>query len=514
MLIMKVMVVEDEIYIREGISRLLTRLGGDYEMVGEAENGLQGCEMAVQLRPDIIITDIRMPVMDGLNMLEKIYGGGDTPKAIVLSAYSEFEYARQALKLGVTEYLLKPINLNDFSKAISNARRQVEKERMHQPEEIGSLEQIISGFLWGGLTADASVQTYVEQKYKIGPETAMLQICVYLGSGYEQHLHRVRRQLELLLANRRDISWCLLDVSYEKSVYIVIYGPAEINRVERWFQHEILNGSFNSGDRIGVGCIQSRGIVGIREAFETLAPYMEWNISLGDDVIISYPKITKVQNIPCIYPIELENQLKVAICTMEPEKIGRYIEQFHESFLCGNIYAPKEIKENYVRFLWSLINIAKEVGSLDYQKLEQQKLLEAVMNARTRRELKEAADGLLEKLKYNQGTKDEVVHLTVKRARSMIHEFYQSGITLNEIADKLNITPEYLGSQFHKEVGVNFSTYIRDFRISKAKELLIGTQLKLYKIAEQVGYTDPKYFSRVFRECTGQLPEEYRKSLK
>ena len=96
----------------------------------------------------------------------------------------------------------------------------------------------------------------------------------------------------------------------------------------------------------------------------------------------------------------------------------------------------------------------------------------------------------------------------------MIHEFYQSGITLNEIADKLNITPEYLGSQFHKEVGVNFSTYIRDFRISKAKELLIGTQLKLYKIAEQVGYTDPKYFSRVFRECTGQLPEEYRKSLK
>ena len=199
---------------------------------------------------------------------------------------------------------------------------------------------------------------------------------------------------------------------------------------------------------------------------------------------------------------------------MEPEKVSRYVAQFHKYFLGGRIFAPKEIKECYVRFLWSLINIAKEVGSLDYQKLEQQKLLEAIMNARTRKELKAAADGLLDKLKFHQGTEDEVVHLTVKRAKSMIHEFYQTGITLNEIADKLDITPEYLGSQFHKEVGVNFSTYIRDFRISKAKELLIGTPLKLYEIAEQVGYTDPKYFSRVFKECTGQLPADYRKAHK
>lgn len=96
----------------------------------------------------------------------------------------------------------------------------------------------------------------------------------------------------------------------------------------------------------------------------------------------------------------------------------------------------------------------------------------------------------------------------------MIHEFYQSGITLEEIASKLNITPEYLGTQFHKEMGVNFSTYMKNYRISKAKELLCGTQLKLYEIAEKVGYSDPKYFSKVFKETTGQLPAEYRKTFK
>ena len=92
-----------------------------------------------------------------------------------------------------------------------------------------------------------------------------------------------------------------------------------------------------------------------------------------------------------------------------------------------------------------------------------------------------------------------------------IHEFYARGITLDEIAEKLNVTPEYLGSQFHKEVGVTFSTYMKEYRIQKAKKLLIGTNLKLYEVAEQVGYATPKYFSKIFKEVTGQFPAEYRK---
>lgn len=102
--------------------------------------------------------------------------------------------------------------------------------------------------------------------------------------------------------------------------------------------------------------------------------------------------------------------------------------------------------------------------------------------------------------------------LAVKKAQSMIHEFYADGITLNEIADRLNLTQEYLGAQFHRELGENFSTYIRNYRLAKAKELLIGTRLKQYEIAKKTGYTDAKYFARVFRECVGMSPAEYRKA--
>ena len=96
----------------------------------------------------------------------------------------------------------------------------------------------------------------------------------------------------------------------------------------------------------------------------------------------------------------------------------------------------------------------------------------------------------------------------------MIHEFYKNGITLDEIAGRLGITPEYLGTQFHQELGINFSAYVRKFRIEKAKKLLLGTDMKLYEIAEHTGYSDAKYFSRVFKTETGMLPADYRKSYK
>lgn len=109
---------------------------------------------------------------------------------------------------------------------------------------------------------------------------------------------------------------------------------------------------------------------------------------------------------------------------------------------------------------------------------------------------------------------DSVISLLVKRAQSIIHEFYRNGITLEEIAFKLNVTSEYLGTQLKKEIGVSFSTYTKKYRLDKAKKLLIGTDLKLFEISKRIGYNDPKYFSKVFKEITGYLPGEYRKLYK
>ncbi|CDC05452.1 response regulator receiver domain protein [[Clostridium] leptum CAG:27] len=166
-----------------------------------------------------------------------------------------------------------------------------------------------------------------------------------------------------------------------------------------------------------------------------------------------------------------------------------------------------------MRFIWSVINVAKELDLSRYFAINQQALLESVMEAVTNEELEKNMEGIagLMPEEKNDEDKDDNMRLVIRRTKSLIHEFYARGITLDEIAEKLNVTPEYLGSQFHKEVGVTFSTYMKEYRIQKAKKLLIGTNLKLYEVAEQVGYATPKYFSKIFKEVTGQFPAEYRK---
>ena len=291
---------------------------------------------------------------------------------------------------------------------------------------------------------------------------------------------------------------------------MIVYRYEHAQDFERWIQCQLLKQvtSFAS-----MGYTEINGLDKIAAGLEMVFPYMDWNISFEDDILISFPKITKVQTALCVYPKEIETQMKIAICASDNQKGMELMKEFSDSFRDGKVYNPHDIKECYVRFIWAIIEIAKDVGYSNISSIPQQKLLEQIMNAKSRTELSQACDMIIDLIIRND-TENSSENLIIKRAKSMIHEFYHTGITLDEIASRLNITPEYLGTQFHRETGTTFSTYIKNYRISKAKELLLGTSLKLYEIADRVGYSDPKYFSKVFRDATGQLPADYRKTAK
>lgn len=507
---MKIVIVEDEVRIREGIFKLLDKLGEEIEIIGEAGNGREGLEICRTKKPDLVITDVQMPEMDGLEMLKALYEEELDIKAIVLSAYSEFEYARTAMKLGVTEYLLKPVNISDFSTALANIRHQIEEDKRKKPVAVGTLEQVMRDIIGGRMDADDEVAEYLQKNYGITADQKFIILCDYLGNQYEEEMQKEKRELVSSLSFYEGINYLVLDMEYRKSLVVIVYSYGNAGDFERWIQYRLLQ-KFDASS--AVGFTECSGLYALPTALNDLFPYMDWNISFEKDVLISYPKITQVQTSLCVYPQDLEAQMKTAICAADHELEKKLMEKFMDSFHDGKVYDPRQIKECFVRFIWSVIEIAKDVGNTGAYSLQHQKLLDSIMNAKLRSELELVCENILDILM----TREEVSGsetLTVRRAKSMIHEFYHTGITLDEISERLGITPEYLGTQFHKETGENFSTYIRNYRISKAKELLVGTGMKLYEIAERVGYADPKYFSKVFRDVTGQLPAEYRKSLK
>jgi len=507
---MKYVIVEDEIRIREGIRGLLSRLSEDTIILGEAENGSDALEIIRQTRPDIVITDIRMPVMDGLEMLETLYREGIEVKAIVLSAYSEFEYARSAMRLGVTEYLLKPIAINDFMRAIDNVRQQIQKERETQSGQMGSLKQIIKGIVESDIQPDDGLTGFLEKKYGIGADTPIALLLYYMPAFSESLIRKATGELEQILAGGRELSFCIWTDHVKKVLGLALYHYLDAKNLKHWLQSGLLQKKEQIQGR-AIGWCVADDLYHLKEQYECILEYLDWNITLGDNIMISYPEITAVHTAVCVYPMELENRMKIAVCKNSEKPLQDCIRLFQQYFRGEQLYEPQKIKECYIRFFWALIHYAKEMQVLDGQRIKEQVLLEKIMNARTMYELEKVSEEIERQIGYKENGIDNMV---IKRAVSMIHEYYQNGITLEEIAQRLEITPEYLGTLFYKEMGQNFSTYIKDYRIGKAKEMLIGTNKKIYEIAEKTGYSDPKYFSRVFRETTGQLPKEYRMTHK
>lgn len=507
---MRVIVVEDEVRIREGIRNLINMLEGEWEFAGEAETGKDGLELIRRERPDVVITDIRMTEMDGLQMLEAVKKAGIEVKAIVVSAYSEFEYARTALNLGVTDYLLKPISIDEFFATMERVKGQIEKERLKQPDMLGSLEQVISGIVYGQLEPDKTIRDYLYSRYDLDESMPFIEICIYLGNDYASEVERIYKRWTHLLESVGADEYCIIRAEYENSLLAVIYGYSDLLRVKRGVQAFLAE---NEGSCGSAGFITADGLEKLRQGFETIYSYMDWNVTLGDGVLITWPQVTQIQTMVCVYPVELENSLKTELCLGKVKQARQSVNRFHRFFWEDKPYSPKDIKECYVRFLWAAIGVMKEISMIDYSSLNQQEILDGIMGSRSRKELEKITENIFAEAVEDE-RQESAEHLTVKRMKSMIHEFYQTGITLDEIARRLDVTPEYLSSQFHRVTGETFSVYLRNFRMQKAKELLLGTQMKLYEIAEAVGYSDGKYFSKVFRECTGCLPAEYRRRNK
>lgn len=376
---MKVVIIEDEIRIREGVCKLLKKLSKEYMIVGQAESGLEGIAIIKAERPELVITDIRMPRMDGLEMLRELYEDGYRFKTIILSAYSEFEYARKAIQLGVTEYLLKPIVVREFTKAVEHVEKQIKKELNYVPVQLGDINQVLKHILTGDLDINDEIVNYLSANYNLQKD---MNFAIFTES-YETWDEKNEKEIGTFVSgmmSRSDVRNCLIEDRKEKKRYLFFYGYGDLKGYKHYLQNCYLR--MRKAGGTSRSWTAASGLEEILAQYEKMEHYLEWNITLGDEIIISYPEILNVQTSVCIYPNTIENKIKAGLCEKNEKKVDQGIKEFHSAFREKNVYEPSKIKECYVRLCWAIIKCAREMMMLKEDE-GIQNLLKKIMETRT-----------------------------------------------------------------------------------------------------------------------------------
>ncbi len=507
---MRIAVVEDETLIREGMANILQKIDPEYKVIGTAEDGESGYELIRRERPDLVIMDIRMPKMDGLTMLGKLREEQIPCRAIVLTAYSEFSYAKQAIDHGVENYLLKPIKIPELKQVLQKIANEIQK--VESQEKVLSMDNIFLGCLNGQVEGSRELNHMTKERYGFAVEDPAEVFMVWLGESYERQADQTAEILEHLAVNAVGYQTFLQKNENNRMILMILYRLEEGKSFYERYQRNVVQVLERVLEKPVIYVWQrSQHLTDVHVIVKQMKENREWNLSFASGTLISPEQIEQWKMIPMKYPIEVEEQAVQAILKKDRKTFEKCYEKFIELLRSGG-YSPKQIKEALLRFEWNLAN--KQWKRKEESELRIQNILGKLADAITWEEIQCEMETFLPIVYGEEEDKEEnSVSQMVQKAKELIWKYYSEGITLEEAARKLFVSEEYLSTQFKKETGNSFTETVRHYKIEKVKQLLLDTPLKLNQIAELAGYSDPKYMSKVFKEEVGMLPSEFRKSV-
>lgn len=509
---MKIAVVEDESSIRNGLAKMISRLDPEYELVGTAANGIEGLHLVKKTDPDLVIMDIQMPEMNGLDMLERLRKDGYTGRAVVLTAYSDFDYAKRAIGMNIDNYLLKPIKIQEFKETLWNIRNALEKEKGIEniQEKYLSLVQIFRGCALAEFPVDEELNRLTTQEYGLDIREPLEVFSIWMGKYYNRQVSEVRQILETYTGRVADYSSTIIESARQHQILVILYHCQNREKILKRYMEMLIPAICRALSPVPVFLwARSDGMAGLQEAYEEIIADREWNLSFPRGTLLIRENLRKMHPVPLKYPLEVEETMRRMITERNQDGFLEALEQFIRMYRNGSCH-PNEIREACIRFSMAILNLAKTLGRTAGISSAQE-IVGAISQAVTWNEIRSVMEQLYEKTAVPE--KSETVSDLVHRAGMLIEEYYSQGITLEELAQKLKVSEEYLSTQFKKETGMSFTETVRRYRIDKIKELLLHSSLKLNQIADMVGYSDPKYMSKVFKEEVGVLPAEFRKNF-
>jgi two-component system, response regulator YesN len=533
---LKVVIVDDERLVREGIKIILREEKLSVEITGEARNGLEAFELICRNMPDIVITDIRMPAMDGISLIEKVKSVSQTVKFIIISGFAEFQYAKSAIEMGVNDYVLKPIRNEELSTAVKKASLEIEEMKYAQQEvkkiqlmEKENLHMIMEKSFNILLFSKEQTDDICNSIYRSIPQ--LKDVYVLLGifhinhpstyescfqnDDYELARFSIQNILEEVCTHSA-LTWSnfndrteLFVLFYDKDKKQIIYeGSKFISEVFT----KILNIIPNS---VMVGVSEShKDISSLSQCYEEAKSALSRRFSSDMGNFFKYGDMENIFKRKFHFPEHKLHTLRIAL---ERGNLENGLDEVEK--IIGDIFSftnQGDIEFIHLKMLFietvRIVTIYCGRMKLNISDFISERAAsgEILADFSNLNDIKKYTVSLIRRINKSGDPVSKDTKLLIPIIEEYLKNNFHKDICLEDMAQKHNISVKYLSRTFKNVTGRNFSDYLFEIRINKAKQLLEDTKFTVHEIAISVGYGDPQYFHRIFKKHYGVTPNEYR----
>lgn len=529
----KILIADDEFLVRLGLKTTINWQEHGFIIVGEAKNGKEALELFEKYDPDILLTDIRMPIMDGLELIQAVKKIKKSVKSVILTHYDDFSYAQEAIKLGASEYILKSDlmseNLFNVLNKLSDEIDAVNGKQGDSKDsnEISGIiaadnnmgEEVIKRLADGGFKSQDDFMNYIKKAGEIFKYDKYLIFTGHIEDNIskdsEEEDDHFINTVKHVLNQSLDLKDILFYTYISKSQVTGLINISSGENFEKFykslehfallFKHNLKQ--FLEADiSIGFSILSDS-----REELLTLvkqariAQKYSYFESAGIK-IFSYDMLEKTEECPRV-SLDI---IKTFVKTLETDKMIDYINSIFDKL--SELKQIGYVKDvfidfmSYAKIISSELNLEKG-GALNESKFSYNIFDELINFEAVKKYVLDIYHSICE---YSLGNKTDGYSYLIRKCIDFIKENYQKNVTLSDAALYVDVSSSYLSLLFKQETGINFSNYLTNYRIEEAKKLLKTTNLKIYEVAYKVGFDSPYYFSKVFKNTLGSTCKEFK----
>lgn len=522
----KVLLVDDENFIRRGMKQIIKWEDYNCEVCGEASDGIEGIEKIKEFQPEIIITDIRMPGIDGLEMIKQTKEILPNSKIIILTAYRDFDYLKEALVLGAFDYILKPTQIDEFNPILERASEELKEELLNKKnidnmkENLANYKPILKQKLLYDLMFnihdnEEDIQKSLESFNLVLDNFLLIFADISNHQNMDNSIEEQNMQTEIIntFENIFSVYFNVINIKINRyQIAFIIIPNKEFDFYDKAYEkmiifQETIEKCFNLKINSAISTICS-SIFELSDKTKECLYELNYKDSIVNESNVLDENLKDINVLSFSNDTEYFNKLIFnAVKIGKAYKIRNALEEVNAFINCSNKNIT-EIKSFYFNIIKNLyasieINDTIHIPSLNYT---EENIKESINKCTTIQGLHTIFSDIMSAflpMVSNFST-------PLQKAIEYINNNYSKPITLIKVAQSSYVSSSYLSRLFPKYLGNNFIDYLSDVRIEYSKKYLRESNYKTYEIANFVGIEDAHYFSKLFKKYTGLTPSEYK----